>query len=79
MSKEQFFGPVLRYFRKERGLSQDELAARVDVSRSHIGRLETGEKQPSLKMLFRLAEAMDVPASAVLAEMERFSAEKRGA
>ena len=70
MNKEKFFGPILRRLRNEIGISQEELGARVDVSRSHIGRFETGEKVPNLKMLFRLAEALNVEAWAVIKAME---------
>jgi transcriptional regulator with XRE-family HTH domain len=68
---EKKIGNVLRQLRNSKGLSQEDLAAFLDISRSHIGRLETGEKQPSLKMLFRLADALEVPASAIVAEMEK--------
>ena len=68
---EEKFGKILRRLRNAKGWSQVDLAVRLEVARSHIGRLETGEKQPSLKMLFRLAEALEIPASAIIAEMER--------
>jgi transcriptional regulator with XRE-family HTH domain len=68
---EKKFGDALRQLRNSKGLSQEDLAVCLDISRSHIGRLETGEKQPSLKMLFRLADALEVPASAIVAEMEK--------
>ncbi len=71
MCKEKLFGPVLRHFRKEKGWSQEELAARLDVSRSHIGRLETGKKQPSLKMLFRLADALEIQAFEIIKAIEK--------
>jgi len=67
---EKKFGNILRQLRNAKGWPQEELAMRLEISRSHIGRLETGEKQPSLKMLFRLADALEVPASAIIAEME---------
>ena len=65
------FGNVLRQVRNAKGLSQEDLAVRLEISRSHIGRLETGEKQPSLKMLFRLADALEISASAIISEMEK--------
>jgi len=68
---EKIFGNVLRQLRNSKDLSQEDLAACLDISRSHIGRLESGEKQPSLKMLFRLADALEVPASAIISEMEK--------
>lgn len=68
---EEKFGPILRKLRNDKGLSQHDLAAKLEISRSHIGRLETGEKQPSLAMLFRLAAALDVPAATIIAAMEK--------
>ena len=68
---EEKFGKVLRQLRHTKGWSQEDLALRLEISRSHIGRLETGEKQPSLKILFRLADALEIPASAIILEMEK--------
>lgn len=62
---------MLRRIRTEKHLSQDEVAARVGVSRSHIGRFETGEKIPNLNMLFRLAVALEIQASDIILEAER--------
>ena len=64
------FGQALRILRNSKGLSQLDLATSLGISRSHIGRLETGEKQPSLDMVFRIAEALDVSASSIIAAME---------
>jgi transcriptional regulator with XRE-family HTH domain len=41
-------------------ISQEELAHRADVHRSFIARLEVAETQPSLAVLFRIADALDV-------------------
>lgn len=41
-------------------MSQEELAHRADLHRSFIARLEVGQTQPSLAVLFRLADALDV-------------------
>ena len=68
---EENFGKILRQLRIARGFSQETLASQLEISRSHIGRIETGEKQPSLKMLFRLADALEVSASAIIAEVEK--------
>ena len=71
MKKHPEFGPVLRRLRFEKGLSQEALAERTGMaSHSHLCRLESGRKQPTLEMLFRLADALEVPASAIVAEME---------
>ncbi len=54
------FGPALRRFRLEKNLSQEELAARLDISPSHISRMESDVKKPSLEMVFRLAVALKI-------------------
>jgi len=72
MKKYPEFGPVLRRLRFEKGLSQEALAERAGmVSHAHLSRLESGRKQPTVEMLFRLADALEVPASAIISEMEK--------
>lgn len=64
------FGPVLRRFREEKDLSQEELAALVDVSPSHISRMESDLKIPSLEMIFRLANALTIKPYELIKAME---------
>ena len=45
--------------RLERGLSQKELAERMNTTQSVISRLESGSANPSLATLRRLADALD--------------------
>ena len=54
------FGAVLRLYRLEKGLTHEQLSELVDVVRSFICTLESGKKQPSLNMVFRLATALGV-------------------
>ena len=65
------YGPVLRRFRNDKGLTQDRLSELVDVSPPYISMLESGHNYPSLEMVFQLAHALDVRPSAMLAEMEQ--------
>jgi transcriptional regulator with XRE-family HTH domain len=63
MKKYPEFGPVLRRLRLERKLSQEALAERVGMAaHSHLSRLESGHTQPTIEMIFRLAEALKVEA-----------------
>lgn len=65
------FGAAMRRLRIERGLSQEELAEKMDMtSNAHISRLENGKKLPSLEMVFRLADALDIKASKLIAIIE---------
>jgi transcriptional regulator with XRE-family HTH domain len=45
--------------RKERGLSQAELAALVGTTQSAIARLESGGRPPRIDTLLRIANALD--------------------
>lgn len=56
----QVFGERIRTFRKERGMSQIDLANKVGIDRSYIGFLERGERNPSLEMIIKIAEALNV-------------------
>lgn len=51
----------LSLLRKEKGLTQSELAERMDVSRQAVSRWEAGESAPSTENLRRLCELYDVP------------------
>ena len=51
----------LRGYRKQRGLSQLELADAVEVTRQSIIAIEAEKYDPSLPMAYRLAAYFDVP------------------
>jgi transcriptional regulator with XRE-family HTH domain len=55
------FGPRLRHWRQQRGLSQLALALQAEVSTRHLSWLETGKAQPSRAMVLRLARQLHVP------------------
>jgi transcriptional regulator with XRE-family HTH domain len=54
------FATNLRRWRNDRGLSQDDLAYEAGVSRSYLSQLEKGAYYASLKIIGRLAEALDI-------------------
>jgi transcriptional regulator with XRE-family HTH domain len=64
------FGEVVRALREERGVAQDKLALIANVDRSYYGKLERGERQPSLALLMRIAGALEVAAGDLVALVE---------
>ncbi len=64
------FGDELRRARLSSGLTQAELAARADVHRTYVSMLERDEKSPTLDVLFRLCDALEVPLSTLVAKIE---------
>jgi DNA-binding XRE family transcriptional regulator len=61
-------GRRLRALRMAAGLTQAELARRTGIHRPNIARVEAGRHTPSLDTLARLASAIGVPTTSVLAE-----------
>jgi transcriptional regulator with XRE-family HTH domain len=55
------FGLALQECRRQRRLSQFALALRADTSARHVSFLETGRSRPTLQMVQRLADALDLP------------------
>jgi Predicted transcriptional regulators len=51
----------LEDIRKKRGLSQEELAAILEVSRQTIGSLENGRYNPSIVLAFKIARYFELP------------------
>jgi transcriptional regulator with XRE-family HTH domain len=51
-------GANIRAARRAQGLTQEELALAIGTSISHIGRIERGERPPSMRTLVRLAVAL---------------------
>ena len=54
------FGKNLARFRKEKGLTQEELVKRSDVAISQIRRYEADKASPTLEMIVKLARALGV-------------------
>jgi transcriptional regulator with XRE-family HTH domain len=50
----------IKKLRKRKNWSQTELAAQIGTHLSHINRIETGKYRPSLPVLIKLAEALEV-------------------
>jgi transcriptional regulator with XRE-family HTH domain len=55
-------GPLVRKWRKQRKLSQMELALRAGTSARHLSFVETGRAQPSRDMILRLADQLGIAA-----------------
>lgn len=60
MSRLEQIGKNIKKFREMREISQEKLAEKVDLSREYIVRLERGQKSPSLKTVFNIADTLGV-------------------
>ena len=50
----------IRRIRKEKGISQEELADRAGVNRNYVGMVERCENAPTVDLLEKFAEALGV-------------------
>ena len=60
------FQDNLKTLRKNKGFTQEELAARLNVVRQTVSKWEKGQSVPDSEMLVRLAEIFEVPVSQLL-------------
>ena len=68
-SKEKIlikFGERVRQLRKERGLSQEQLAFKADLHRTYIGMIERAEKNITLLNIDKIASALEVDITQLL-------------
>jgi len=59
-NKYKFLGLNIAYFRKEKGLSQEKLAEKVNISRTHMSRIETADCAVSLDVVFEICDALSL-------------------
>lgn len=53
-------GNNIKTARKNKNLSQNQLAELLDISREHLAKIETAKRTISLRLLFKLSEVLEV-------------------
>jgi transcriptional regulator with XRE-family HTH domain len=65
------FGKAVRKLREERGLSQEALADLCGLHRTYIGGIERGERNVGLLNVLRIAKALGIEPSVLLADFDK--------
>jgi transcriptional regulator with XRE-family HTH domain len=65
------FGSALRRLRKAAGMSQETLGLEAGVQRNFVSLIETGQNQPTIGTVAKLARALGMKASELVAEAEK--------
>jgi transcriptional regulator with XRE-family HTH domain len=60
MDVVQLLGRNVRRYRKLKGMTQEQLALEAGMERSYVSDLERGQRNPSVRAVGRLAEALSV-------------------
>lgn len=64
------FGQVLRTLRQEAGLSQEQLGLAAQVERNFVSLIERGINQPTVRVIFKLASALNIAPSSIFTMVE---------
>ncbi len=60
------FGEKMQKTRKTQGISQEELASMLSMHRTYIGMIERGERNPTIRTLYKISKALKVKSSDLL-------------
>ncbi len=60
MEKYKYLGLNIAYYRKEKGLSQSDLAEKINISRTHMSRIETADCAVSLDVVFDICDVLEI-------------------
>ncbi len=64
-------GRVMQQFREDKGISQEVLSGLAGIGRTHLSAIERGVRRPTLETFFRIAEALQIKPSVMMAEIEK--------
>ena len=62
-----YTGDMIRKYRTEKGLTQKKLGELCDIADSNIRKYESGNQNPKIETLQKIADALDIPVNRLLA------------
>lgn len=65
------FGRTLRGLRQAAGYSQEGFADAIDISRTHMGKLERGLGNPTLGTMVKVAQKLEISLTKLFAQIEK--------
>lgn len=78
-SPQVAFGLALRQARQSAGMSQEALGLEAGVDRNFVSLMETGQNQPTITTVFKLAAALKMRPSQLVERAEAFEIDVRRA
>ena len=72
LSIEEQLGKRIRYLRKLKNLSIEQLALEADINRNYLCDLENGRRNPTLRVLEKIANALEITISELTKGLESF-------
>ncbi len=76
--KQNDFGDELRKLRKAAGYTQAHLAKLAGISTAYVSQLETGEKEPTDRVITKLSGPLDIPENHLLIKVGKIKMDLAG-
>ena len=54
-------GRIIKKYRKQKKITQEELSEKINVSEKHLSKIETGVHLPSLEVFFNIVKFLNIP------------------
>lgn len=70
MLNAELVGQVIQRKREQKKLSQEVISGLAGIGRTHLSAIERGERKPTLETFFKIAEALNIRPSVLMAEIE---------
>lgn len=70
-------GDELRKAREDADLTQEKVSVAANIDRSYLSQLENDKKSPTVDLLFRICDALNVAPSEILARVEKTRPKKK--
>lgn len=72
MKIELQLGMRIKYLRKRRGWSQEDLALNADLNKNYLSDLERGVRNPTLRVMEKIANALEIDLSELTKGLRSF-------
>lgn len=64
-------GLIIQKYRKNKGLTQEQLSGLAGLDRTHYSKIERGLRSPTLETLFKIAYALDINPHVLVETIEK--------
>lgn len=70
MDTKQTIGCRIKHIRMKKGFTQEQLAEKIDINPKYLSSIERGKENPTLNMLIKLSESLDVNLNDIFYQFE---------
>lgn len=61
MKAQEVFGKKIRFYRTQKGMSQEDLAFKAGLDRTYIASVENGKRNVSIETIHKFLRALEIP------------------